>query len=260
MRKYWRVFVITIKQYFVYRLSFVLWRFRMFINLFIVFFLWNAVFLKNQHISYYNKTALLSYILFVNIISTLVLGTRTSDVATQINDGTIMNYLVKPIKLFRYLATEDIADKFLNLGFVIFEVILILRFTGSAIFFPRNILLGSIFLLNGICISFFINLMLSFIAFWTTETWGPRFLYLMLVGFVAGSFFPLDLLPKPIYQMLLFSPFPYLFYLPAKIFLGVSGKQLIPYYFISLSWVLIFWRLTSLMWAKGNKSFSFWGR
>jgi ABC-2 type transport system permease protein len=82
----------------------------------------------------------------------------------------------------------------------------------------------------------------------------------MLVGFVAGSFFPLDLLPKPIYQMLLFSPFPYLFYLPAKIFLGVSGKQLIPYYFISLSWVLIFWRLTSLMWAKGNKSFSFWGR
>ena len=232
----------------------------MFISLIIIFFLWNAVFDKYTHFASYDKSSLLSYILLVNIISTLVLGTRTSDIASDINDGRIINYLLKPFSYFAYFVTEDIADKLLNIFFAIFEIALIIYVFKPPISMPHNIILGLILLLNGVAISFFINLMLSFLGFWTTEVWGPRFLYLMLVGFMSGSFFPLDLLPKAIYKIILFTPFPYLYYLPTKIFLGKVESTFIFQYLLSLFWVFGTWILAKSMWVKGNKSFSFWGK
>ncbi len=260
MRIYLELFIVTIKRYFVYRLSFILWRVRMFIGLIIIFFLWNAVFDKNQQFATYSKGALLSYILYVNVIATLVLGTRTADIAANINDGTIINYLLKPISFFRYFAMEDVADKLLNLVFALFEVWLLMVVFKPPIAVPSNFLAGFIFLINGVCISFFINLMLSFVAFWTTETWAARFVYLMIIGFVSGSFFPLDLFPQWIYQILLLTPFPYLFYLPAKTLLGHTDKLILWEYFFSFFWVFVAWRLAKLMWKLGNKSFSFWGK
>lgn len=260
MQKYIRVFELTIKQYFAYRLSFILWRLRMFISLIIIFFLWNAVFDKNTHFATYDKASLLSYILLVNIISTLVLGTRTSDIASDINDGRIINYLLKPFSYFTYFVTEDVADKLLNLFFAFFEIALIIVIFKPPISVPHNIIAGLFFLVNGIAISFFINLMLSFLGFWTTEVWGPRFLYLMLVGFMSGSFFPLDLLPKVIYNIILFTPFPYLYYLPTKIFLGKVESTFTFQYLLSLFWLFGTWKLAKSMWIKGNKSFSFWGK
>lgn len=232
----------------------------MFIGLIIIFFLWNAVFDKNTQFASYTKSAMLSYILYVNIIATLVLGTRTADIASNINDGSITNYLLKPISFFRYFAVEDVADKLLNLAFAIFEVALLLIFFKPPISIPQNILLGLIFVINGVCISFFINLMLSFVAFWTTETWAARFVYLMIIGFVSGSFFPLDLLPKWIYQALLVTPFPYLFYLPTKMLLGHIDSLVIWEVFLSFFWVFVSYKLADYMWKIGNKSFSFWGK
>lgn len=260
MQKYLRIFEVTIKQYFVYRLSFVLWRLRMFINLIIVFFLWSAVFVHNQQVAGYDKASLLTYILFVNIISTLVMGTRTSDIANQINDGSVMNYLLKPFSFFKYYASQDVADKLLNVAFVFVEFAIIVLLFNPPIQMPQNILLGLTFLVAGLMISFFINMMLSFVAFWTTETWAPRFLYIMLIGFVSGSFFPLDLMPIGFYNFLLTTPFPYLFYFPTKIVLGFKDPQLYLHLAISYLWVFLTWKLAKYMWNRGNRSFSFWGK
>lgn len=266
MKKYFAIFSLTVKEYFVYRLNFILWRVRVFINLLILFFLWSSVFEKNPQFGSYSRDSMLSYIIYANIISNFVLGTRTPEIAGYINDGKIINDLLKPVSFFTYYFTRDLADKAVNMFFFFFELALIILLFHPNIHLPKNIILGIIFLTNGVLISYFANLLLSFIGFWTTEVWSPRFLFMMLLFFVTGSYFPLDLLPAPIFYLLSLTPFPYFFYLPTKVLLtNITAEQFatVSIYqlaFFSFFWVFITWYLAKFAWVKGNKSFSFWGR
>lgn len=266
MQKYLTIFRTTIKEYFVYRLNFLLWRLRVVLNLFLPFFLWSTVFDKNISFGNYQKPTLLSYILYVNIITTLVFASRTSEIASDINDGRIINYLLKPVSFFKFILTKDLADKAINAFFSIIETFIIIKLFSVSLVPPSNLPIFLIFFINGVFISFFINLMLSLIGFWTTETWAPRFIFIVLVFFLSGNYFPLDILPKPIFYLLSLTPFPYLFYLPTKILIssgaieqwsnGLIYQQL----FLSFFWLFAAWRLCLYMWTRGNKSFSFWGR
>jgi len=263
MRKYWLVFTTTLKEYFVYRLNFVIWRVRVFLGFLITFFLWFSVFENRFTFGSYTKTQLLSYIFFANIVSNFVLGTRTIDIASDIINGTIMNYILKPISFFKYYLSRDLADKLLNLVFVVFEVWFLFILFRPPIIIPQSTiyhLISIIFLIIGTLISFFISLSLSFIGFWSNEIWSPRFLFLTTVFFISGSYFPLDLLPSRIYDLLILTPFPYLFYFPTQLFLG-KFHLINPIVIISSAfWLIFFGFFTQWLWLKGNRSYSFFGR
>jgi len=260
MRKYLTVFTTTVKEYAAYRLNFLLWRFRAVLNLIVIFFLWNAVLEKQNTFGNYGKESLLTYIILVNLIINFVLGTRTAEIAGEINNGDIINILLKPVSFFKFYWMRDLADKAVNIFFAILEVALLVYFFKIPLITPHNILLFIVLFIVGTLISFFINLMLSFIAFWTTEVWAPRFVFFMVVSFLSGSFFPLDLLPKPVYYAMLATPFPYLYYLPTKILVGQTDKIIYFEVLMAFVWLLLAWLLTRLMWNKGNRNFSFWGR
>lgn len=260
MQKYLTIFTTTIKEYFAYRLNFVLWRLRMFINLIIIFFFWMAVMQKNANFAGYSQAMLLAYILYSSLISDFVLGTRTSDVAAEINNGNIINNLLKPISFFRFYLMKDFADKFVNIIFSLIEVLLVIYLARTYLILPQNLLLFLVFFVNGIFIAFYINLLLSFIGFWTTESWAPRFVFLTVVYFLSGSYFPLDMLPKTLYRLILLTPIPYLFFVPTKIIIG-RGDSFVVFELIgSLFWVVACRTFAYYVWEKGNKSFSFWGR
>ena len=261
MRALIQIFKTTAKEYSAYRFNFMLWRLRMFLNLIFNFFLWSAVFYKDTHFGPYQKDVMISYILYVSLISTFVMGSRTAEIGVYINDGTIINILLKPISFFKYYLARDIADKSMNIAFALGELCIVVFLFNTKLVFPQNILLFLLFFINGVMISFFINLMLSFVGFWTPEVWAPRFLFTMLVFFVSGSYFPLNLLPSTIYHLLLLTPFPYLFYMPAQSLIGHLDQTLIPLQIgVSYVWVVLTYYLSKRMWSVGNKNFSFWGR
>jgi len=259
MNKYLTIAAVTIKEYSAYRLSFILWRVRIVISVLVTFFLWNAVFDKQTHFAGYQKDTMLTYILVVNFVNSIVLGTKTAEIAGDINDGTIINRLLKPINFLSYYAYRDIGDKLLNLIFAVVEFFLIKTIFNITIVPVVNLPLALAFFATGTIISFFINLALSLIGFWTTEVWAPRFVFLTLVFFLAGSYFPLDLLPKFAYRLLLLTPFPYLVYFPVQIMLGKRLAWQEPLLFSCL-WTAITYFIAITMWRRGNKSFSFWGR
>src|SRR3989338_11694161 len=102
MKKYLAVFLVTIKEYFVYRLNFILWRFRVVLNILLPLFLWSAVFDKSAVVGNYNMSQFISYLVYGNLIGTFVFGTRTFDISSDINDGKIINTLLKPVSFFNY--------------------------------------------------------------------------------------------------------------------------------------------------------------
>jgi len=258
MKAYLKIINVTFKEYFAYRLNFLLWRLRVFIGLLVIFFLWQAAFDSTKTVGNYQPKVLFSYIFYANFLANFVLGTRTTDIAGEINSGAIINYLLKPFSFFHYYFTRDLADKLINIFFSFFEIFILVFLFKIPLVAPKQVALGMVFLLNGLFLSFFINLIISFVGFWSREVWGTRFLFSILVSFLSGSYFPLDLLAKPLYYLFLATPFPYLFYLPTKIFLGEKFSLFL--LFVAIGWTGIFYYLTKKIWQAGIKNFAFWGR
>lgn len=263
MKKYIEIFRTNAAYYLAYRLSFILWRVRQLMSLFITFFLWSAIFEKNVHILGYTKETILSYILLSSVISGFTIATRTGDVSTEIIQGDIINYLTKPVSFFNFQLARDFADKMFNFSFAIFEILLVIFLFKPPIFIQRDIWVYPIFfffILIGAVIAFFLNISISFIAFWTTEVWAPRFILYIFLPFMAGSYFPLDILPRPIYYLVLATPFPYLYYLPAKIYLSGVDPFILFEMGLGLLWVFISYKMALFLWNRGIKSYSFFGR
>lgn len=263
MKKYLEVFRITLGQYFAYRLNFILWRFRVVLNLIIIYFLWQSIFEKRGVLFGYSKTQMTTYILLSSLMANFVLGTRTVDLANEILSGDIINYLLKPISLFKYYLARDLADKILNLVFAVFEISLLVVFFRPGIFFQNNFLaffLFGVFIFLGTLTSFFLSLTLSFVGFWTNEVWAPRFVYMMVIFFLSGTYFPLNILPKPVYYLLLLTPFPYFYFLPVKIYLFGFDNLWVVEMVVAFVWVYLSYQLSKFVWQKGIKSFAFFGR
>lgn len=263
MKQYAVIISTTIKQLFTYRLSFLLWRFRTILNLIFVYFLWtNIITYKTPFASYDHRTIVL-YIMVINILSSIVLGTRTTDVISEILSGDISNILLKPISYFKYLIGRELGDKLLNFIFSIIEVFLLIIILKPPISIQINLLTSITFVIAvilGASLSFLISLCLSFIAFWSNDTWAPRFIYYILISLIAGTVFPLDILPAAFYNILLLTPLPYLIFLPAAIFIhGFSIKYI---YLIAgaLIWFVVFLLLTKRIWHQGIKNYSAYGR
>jgi len=261
MHRYFQIFIVTMKSYFAYRLNFVLWRLRMVISTLITLFLWLGVFDSHSTFGSYSRERLLSYLLFSSLVSAFIASSRISSLAMEIQNGGIMNLLLKPFSIFGYYAATDVADKITNTGFSVGEFLLIVYFFKIPLVSPHEWGWFMLFLICAVCISFSINLMLSFVGFWTAEIWAPRFLFMMLIIFVSGTYFPLDLLPPLAYRILLFTPFPYLYFMPTKVLVdGIQSQFFIQQLICSVGWAGGLFFLAKRMWKKGIKDFSFWGR
>jgi ABC-2 type transport system permease protein len=118
-------------------------------------------------------------------------------------------------------------------------------------------------LLVAIVIYFNILTIASLATFWIPEiAWGAQFLVGVIVAeFLSGAAFPIDIFPNIIYQILRFTPFPYLIFIPIKIYLGnfnyVFTFQSL---FIGFIWSLILIKFSSVAWKRGLKIYEGVGR
>lgn len=265
MRKYWPVFKNTLQEYFAYRLNFVMWRVRTVLQLLVVYFLWGAIFASQKgEIFGYTQSLILTYILGGALLRSTVFASRTIDIGEEINRGNLTNFLLKPISYFKYWFTRDIADKILNISFAVFELALIYLILKPPIFWQTNFLTLSLFGVSvglALILYFYINFLFGLLAFWTPETWAPRFLFFIFLEFLGGALFPLDILPQFLYQILRFLPLFYLNFFPLKIYLGqLSIMQVAEGITICLFWTLLFYWVVQAVWRKGLRIYSAEGR
>jgi ABC-2 type transport system permease protein len=263
MSKYFTIGYISLKEYFVYRINFVLWRLRNVFMLILTYYLWSSVYTTKVTLFGYTREEIITYVLAVTLVSTFVLAGRTADLAGEILNGSIINYLLKPFNFLWGIVVREAADKFVNIGFSVIEVVVLILILKPYIIVSTSFTLyfWLIFLIGiGSVISFFISFLLSMLAFWTPEVWGPRFIFMILTTFLSGMLYPLDIFSPVIYNVLMLTPFPYLGYVQAKLF--VKGIEFITPQLIisSLIWTVILYLLVKFMWQKGMKEFSFYGR
>lgn len=263
MKKYLVYFGVRVQENLAYRLNFILWRVRNVFTLLFLYFLWVNVLKVNTSIQGYTEPLIFTYLFLANFLNAVVLSTKTDQVAGDILNGNIINQLLKPVSFFGIVGTRELVDKLINIVFSIVEVSVFLIIFHPPLFLqtdPMALLVFLFFVILALLISFFISFALSMIAFWTTEIWAPRFIFMVLISMIAGTIFPLDILPPVLYNLFLLTPFPYLVYVPAKIFLFGVTAQTVQFALVGMMWLCISYVCSVLLWKRGIKSFSFFGR
>lgn len=263
MTKYLAVFKISWEQGLVYRLNFFLWRIRSVLQLLLVYFVWWTVFQSNNIVFNYSQSQILTYIVVASLIRAIILSSRVIDVAGQINEGTIVNFLVKPLGFIKYYFARDLADKLLNILFVVVEITLLIVILKPPLLLQQDQQILALFILAtllGLLLYFTMAFIIGMLAFWVEDAWGSLFLVMMLLEGFGGGLFPIDILPKNMASILMLTPFPYFIYFPAKIYLGTMSINEIVYGFsILVFWVVIGWYLMLKVLQSGLKHYSAFG-
>lgn len=266
MKKYWTVFNLSFQNEFVYRLNFVLWRFRNVLRVTMTYFLWNSVFSSNTVAFGYNKDQMISYVFMVLIVNSFVMSAPSNDnIGGEIGSGDLSNYLVKPLSYLRYWLTRDWASKLLNMLFAVGEFLILYLILRPQITFassPIMIILGLVMVLFGSLIYFFVTKLAVFVSFWTPEnTWSLMFMFLVFYEILSGGIFPLDVLPQAMYQVLQWTPFPYMVYFPLAVLVGkISLEQATRIFLQSVFWLFASILLVAVQWKKGMKVYQASGR
>lgn len=235
----------------------------MLLNLLLIYFLWSAVFTNRTVVLGYTQASMLTYVLFIQILSDVVFSTRIHEIGGMILTGDIIHIILKPFPFFTYLSIKELADKTINVAssiITVFVFALIVRPEWVFQLSVSNVFLFLYFLCVGIILAFFISFMMSLIAFWTPEIWAPRFIYFILVFILAGNYFPLDILPEKLFTLLLLTPFPYFIFFPLNVLqFGTAHVTFLSLY-MPIVWGIVLFVLSKKLWNKGLKEYTFYGR
>ncbi len=264
MGKYSLIIQNTWNEFFSYRLNFLIWRVRWVLQILTLFFIWSAILGTKSNIFGYDASKMLTYILGGSIVSAFVWSSRSYQIGDDINNGDLSNYLMKPINFIVYYLFVDLGDKTMNLFFSVVEVSILFIVLKPPFFIQTNINYLSLFLISiliALCISFLFNVVLGFLGFWSPEVWAPRFIFNIILSFFAGTYFPIDILPRPIASFFSFLPFQYTLYFPLKVYLGqLSGVEIFKGIMIGAGWLVALLLFANYMWSKGLKTYTAYGR
>jgi len=264
VQKYFAVIAMSWSNGFAYPLSFWMWRARQVMSMVIAISLWEAIFFSSSQVFGYSQSQMLTYIFVSNIVGFLVLSSRTIEVPNVIHSGDLSLYLIRPLQFFVYWFSRDIADKFQNIIFATFELIALYIIFHPTLTVPTYLvtfLLTGLAVFGGLIMYYFINMIFGFLAFWSPDIWAPRFLFFVIMFFVSGSTFPLDIYPVAVVKVLSLSPFPYLVFFSSKIWLEqVSAGQMAHGFITMIGWIIGLGIFSALLWKRGVQGYSSDGR
>lgn len=267
MKKYFQIFKISFQQEFAYKVNFIMWRIRNVFQIIVTFFLWSTVFSNpNQVIFGYDRAKILTYVFALMLVRAFVLSARAVDVSSDIAEGNLSNYLVKPISYFKYWFTRDISSKVLNLMFAAVEFSALFLILKPSFYFQTDIFVLLSFLISvaiASLIYFCILFLISAVPFWAPELgWASQFLVaVVIIEFLSGALFPIDVLPATLQKIVLATPFPYMIFFPVQVYLGkITGTAQIQGFIVSALWLVALWFLMKYVWAKGLKAYQAFGR
>lgn len=187
----------------------------------------------------------------------------TTGIARDVRDGAIKKFLTQPIDLLDYLLWSRIAHKVVYYAIAAGPFALVFWLCRDYfVAWPRwDVFLAmGISLLLSFLVGFLIESLMGLMAFWYLEVSSLVFVYMLLNYFLSGHMLPLDWLPTPYSDVILWLPFKYLAYVPAAILLGrYSTAAMWQEIAFEIGWVLILWQLNRWVLERGLQRYSAYG-
>ena len=240
LRKWRATFEVSWTNHLAYRLNFILLVFGpALVFFFIKYNLWKSIYSMPgiTVLQGYDFDQMLQYQLLVLIVSLMAQGHNSMKLADDIRLGRISSYLIYPFSFFKFHTASFLAFQGIQVlicGFTI-SFLMIIPLVSFSDF--NSVMRGLYFASLVSFLWFQLQFLVGLLAFWLEETWILRVILMTTAQFLSGAILPLEFYPQSFVKFLDYTPFPYLTYIPIKIFQGDSINLL------NASLVLLFWSL-----------------
>lgn len=228
--------------------------------LFILF--WMGAFQGRTEISSgWTMSSIASYYFLLTIAGATLMSHSEEDVARQdIQNGELVNYLLKPFSYFWMKFFEEIHYRLLQglyalIVFIVFSIFFhrLIKITTD----PKIVFFGAIIISLALLLSYVFKMVVGILAFWTVDIRGIFNLVEIVLVIFAGYIVPIDLLIGPLAKVATALPFAYMIYYPVVVFQGKLGlNQLFNVILVQIFWLLFFILVYRFLWNKGVKKFS----
>ena len=224
-------------------------------------FIWGAIFeAKGGGINNFDYASVVYYFLLVLVLDSLITpGDDEWQVATDIRDGQMNSFLVKPMNYLVYRMALFVSNRLVYTVVTLPVIILVFVVFQHYLVWPSSwatwiLAIISVFLAASL--QFLISYSVAMLAFWMLEISTVVFIIYSFEYFLSGHMFPLSFMPVAFQEVLKLLPFPYELYFPISIFMDkVHGAALWEGLLIQFCWVLIIAFGANTLWQRGLKRY-----
>lgn len=262
MKQYLQVFSLSWQNALVYRTNLLFWRVRQMLGTLLAITLWGAIYQSNGPVLGYSSDQMFTYIFLAAIMQNIIIATALHDLPHRVYSGELSLWLVRPIALFRSFLARDLADKSLNIVFIVVETVIFYLLIRPVLIQPEwlHAVICFVWIILGIGIHFFIELLFGALGFWSPEVWGPKFLFFTMVELGSGRLFPLDIMPRFIQSLLYATPFPYLGFAQTQAYLGnYDAREIAINSIVMVGWLLGLGLAAKYIWKRGLRDYTAMG-
>ena len=260
MKKYFKIFKISLISYLEYRVNFVLSFLFSLVPFSVSVLLWVAV---AKHSEFIKVKEVVSYYFVILIVKNITTTNSIIRFSDDIRLGELNKYLLKPYNYCFYNLMADLPERIVFIVMNFIPLILIYTFLHNYIKLDLSLIkifFFIIFLILGYLINFFIDFLIGLYSFYFSKVSSLYTSIKVLRNLSAGNIFPLLMLPAKIFLTLQFLPFMYTSYVPTMLLLERTSFDLIlKNLFISIIWLSILCLLSAILWKRGMKRYSAYG-
>jgi ABC-2 type transport system permease protein len=242
-RYIWSVFEVNLHLWGVYRLKLVIWILTGLVEPIIWSVLWFVTAQNSEGLAM-TGPEILTYYLFISLVSRLTRSWTFDDLRKEIVHGKYSKYMLWPTGVTGYRWGADWANKVVTvlmlLPFWIFWLWILVS-NGLFALEPTNIVFFLIALGIATSVRFFMDMVLAHLVLWTEQGDGLAIVYYAVSRLFGGIIVPLALLPAWAHTITKLLPFRYLYSFPIEVFQGViSDREMVQGFAIAVGW-LVFW-------------------
>ncbi len=258
---YRQVYKLGFKKSYEYRANFYMGLLSVIFPLTIQYFLWTGLFRSSKSgiVFGYTFSQMIAYAVFASLVTKIISSTFVYEINTDIKEGGLAKYLVRPISYFKYNFMSYLGEKsgiILSAILIIAAVWLGINALGNSGFNAAQLLFFLIALILGMILNFIIFYGICSMAFWMIDASGAIFITTLIGTIVSGGIFPLDIFNTQVQFILHLLPFPYTSYFPVSILCGTITDSKIPEGFLlQIIWIIITICISKILWSIGTKRY-----
>lgn len=226
------------------------------IQIFVFYYIWMTIYGGAPLLKGINKPQMITYIILSRILYTQFIWSYIHMIGQKIHTGEIAIDLLRPLDFQLFMYAGRIGD-FIAFGAITAIPVFIITILSLGFYLPHNPITYVYFgisILMALTISFFIEFMISLIAFYTNFSFGLQTLHEALLSFFSGALIPLVFFPEWLRSIIDALPFKDMMYTPISIYLElVKGNQIIESILFQLVWIIILFILSRLFFSFSIK-------
>ncbi|MDA3847073.1 MAG: ABC-2 family transporter protein [Vallitaleaceae bacterium] len=254
LRKYIAIFNVTFKESLAYRFDAITSAVFSFAKIYLAFLLWQAIYDGKEVIGDYTFPMMMTYYILISFMSRLARSEsiiwETSD---EVRTGSFTKYITRPLKHFNYCVARSLSKGAFSFAVDVMAFAVWLIIFRHYFVIPSNwqsVVFSILFTILGLYTMMQVHYMIALISFKTVDIAGPYYLVSSFMGFMSGSFIPLMLLPTSIGSILAYTPFYYMLYYPAALYLGEGQDKMGLAFIVVVGWNVIMTFMRRHMYKK----------